>query len=187
MQEQLDQKIAEAKKRMQKAIDHLHTELQQIRTGKANPSMLNNIKVDYYGTQTPLNQTANISASDSKTLVIQPWDKNMIQPIEKAIFEANIGLTPQNDGDLIRISIPNLTEERRKELVKQCRSYAEDAKVSIRRERHHAMDAIKSAVKDGYPEDAAKRMEDKVEKMTHEYTDKVDKVMEAKENDIMTV
>lgn len=187
MQDQIDQNIAEAKKRMQNAVDHLYAELQQIRTGKANPSMLNNIKVDYYGTQTPLNQTANISATDSKTLVIQPWDKNMIQPIEKAIFEANIGLTPQNDGDLIRISIPTLTEERRKELVKQSRTYAEDAKVSIRRERHNAMDAIKNATKDGYPEDAAKRMEDKVEKMTHEFSEKVDQTMEAKEKDIMKV
>ena len=187
MQEQLDQELAEARKRMQKSVEHLSSELQQIRTGKANPSMVSNIKVDYYGTQTPLNQVANISASDSKTLVIQPWDKNMIQPIEKAIFEANIGLTPQNDGDLIRINIPVLTEERRKELVKQARTYAEDAKVSIRGARHKAMDAVKKAVKDGYPEDAGKRMEEKVERMTHEYTDKVDKVMEAKEKDIMTV
>lgn len=187
MQEQLDKELKEAGQRMQKSVDHLSTELHQIRTGKASPSMVDNIKVDYYGTATPLNQVANISASDSKTLVIQPWDKNMIQPIEKAIFEANIGLTPQNDGELIRINIPILTEERRKELVKQARTFAEDAKVSIRGARHKALDAVKKAVKEGYPEDAGKRMEEQVERMTQEYTDKVDKVMEAKQKDIMTI
>lgn len=176
-----------AKEAMEDSIEHLKKELIKIRTGKAAPAMLNGIRVPYYGNLTPLNQVANVSTSDARTLVIQPWEKSMLGPIEKAIFEANLGLTPQNDGELIRINIPPLTEERRKDLVKNAKALGEDAKVSVRNARHKGMDQIKKAVKDGYPEDAGKRMEDRVQKLTDEYTKKVDELIEAKEKDIMTV
>lgn len=176
-----------AKETMEDSIEHLRKELMKIRTGKASAAMLNGIRVVYYENLTPLNQVANVSTSDARTLVIQPWEKSMLGPIEKAIFEANLGLTPQNDGELIRINIPPLTEERRRELVKTAKSLAEEAKVSIRSGRHKGMDQIKKAVKDGYPEDAGKRMEERVQKLTDEYTQKVDDLIEAKEKDIMTV
>ncbi len=187
MDESMEQVIREQRKSMQASVEYLAKQLSQIRTGKANPSVLSNIRVDYYGADTPLPQVANISTSDSKTIVIQPWEKSMIEPIEKAIFGSNLGLTPQNDGDLIRIVIPLLTEERRKELVKQCGAYGEEAKVSIRSARHRAMDAIKNAVKDGFPKDAADREEAKVDEMTAEHTKKVDEVIENKEKEIMKV
>lgn len=187
MSEQLEDIIKAEQGQMDKAIDHLQQELLQIRTGKASPTMVSGVKVDYYGTMTPVNQVANVSTSDSRTLVIQPWEKTMIPVIEKAIFEANLGLTPQNDGDLIRITIPPLTEERRKDLVKQCRSYGEDARVGIRAARHKALDAVKKEVKDGFPEDAGKRKEDQIEEMTKKAVSKVEQILEAKESDIMTV
>ena len=187
MQEDVDMSIELAKEAMEGSIDHLKKELLKIRTGKASPAMLNGIRVPYYGSQSPLNQVANVSTSDARTLVIQPWEKSMLGPIEKAIFEANLGLTPQNDGELIRINIPPLTEERRKELVKQAKSLGEDTKVSIRNARHKGMEQIKKAVKDGYPEDAGKRMEERVQKLTDDYSEKVEELIEAKEKDIMTV
>ena len=187
MQDDVNNAIQLAKKEMESSIQHLQQELAKIRTGKASPAMLAGIKVPYYGNLTPLSQVANISTSDAKTLVIQPWEKSMLGPIEKAIFEANLGLTPQNDGELIRINIPPLTEERRKDLVKTAKALGEDAKVSIRNARHKGMDQIKKEVKEGYPEDAGKRMEDRVQKLTDDYTKKVDELIEAKEKDIMTV
>jgi ribosome recycling factor len=187
MSEQLEDIIKAEQGQMDKAIDHLQHELLQIRTGKASPTMVSGVKVDYYGTMTPVNQVANVSTSDSRTLVIQPWEKTMIPVIERAIFEANLGLTPQNDGDLIRITIPPLTEERRKDLVKQCRSYGEDARVGIRAARHKALDAVKKEVKDGFPEDAGKRKEDQIEEMTKKAVSKVEQILDAKETDIMTV
>ncbi len=179
--------IEEAKEAMDNAIDHLQKELATIRAGKASPSMLNGIMVPYYGSPTPLNQIANVGTSDSKTIVIQPWEKSMVAPIEKAIFEANLGVTPQNDGEVVRINIPPLTEERRKELVKRAKSLGEDAKVSIRNARREAMEEIKKAVKEGYPEDAGKRKEDKIQELTNQYGEKVDKLIENKEEDIMTI
>ena len=134
---------------MESKLDHLNKELGKIRTGKASPSMLNGIMVDYYGSATPLNQVANVSASDSKTLSIQPWEKSMLGPIEKAIFEANLGFTPMNDGEMVRITLPPLTEERRRDLVKMAKASGEDTKVSMRSARQKAMDAVKSAVKNG--------------------------------------
>ncbi len=187
MADSLEQIIQEQRKSMQSSVEYLGKQLSQIRTGKANPSILDNVRVDYYGTDTPLPQVANVSTSDSRTIVIQPWEKSMIEPIEKAIFGSNLGLTPQNDGDVIRISIPPLTEERRKELVKQCNAQGEDAKVSIRSARHRAMDAIKKEVKDGFPKDAASREEEKVDAMTAEHTKRVDEVIESKEKEIMKV
>ena len=187
MQEDAEQYVSEAKSSMQKSIDHLKQELAKIRAGKASPDMLTGVVVPYYGNQTPLSQVANITSSDSRTLVIQPWEKSMIAPIEKAIFEANLGLTPQNDGDLVRINIPPLTEERRKQLVKQAKNYGEDTKVSLRSARRDAMEHLKKAIKDGYPEDAGKRLEDEVEQLTKSYYSKVDATVEAKEHDVMTL
>lgn len=187
MQEDPADAIEMEKIEMESSIDHLNKELSKIRAGKANPSMVRDILLDYYGSPTPMGQVANISASDSKTLVIQPWEKSMLSVIEKGIFEANLGVTPMNNGEVVMISIPMMTEERRKELVKQAKQLGEDAKVSLRSARHKAMDAIKKAVKDGYPEDNGKRKEDEVQKMTNEFGDKVDKLVKAKEEDIMTI
>ncbi len=172
---------------MDKAIDHLHHELNNIRTGKAAPAMLNSIKVDYYGNPTPLNQISNVTASDARTLSIQPWEKSMLSVIEQAIFAANLGFTPMNDGEMIRINIPALTEERRKDLVKQAKNLGEEAKVSVRNARHKLMDFIKNEVKNGYPEDAGKRDEAEVEKLVQDYVDQIEKLINAKEKDIMTV
>ena len=186
-QEDVNDNIELAKMGMDHSIEHLQQELVKIRAGKANPSMLSGLSVPYYGSPTPLNQVANVSVSDSRTIIIQPWEKSMIGPIEKAIFEANLGFTPQNDGELVRINIPPLTEERRKGLVKQAKSLGEDAKVSVRNERKKAMDFLKKAVKGGYPEDAGKRKEDEVDNMTKSYSGKIDALIEAKEKDIMTI
>ena len=172
---------------MQDAIDHLQKELLKVRTGKAAPSMVSGLTVDYYGSPTPLNQVANVSASDSKTLTIQPWEKTMLGPIEKAIFEANLGLTPMNDGEVVRISIPPLTEERRKILVKNVKSLGEDAKISLRNTRQKLMEMVKKEVKDGYPEDAGRRKEDEIQKMVNSFGAKVDQIVELKEKDIMTI
>ncbi len=185
--EELDETIEEGQIEMEGTIEHLQRELKKIRAGKASPSMLGGVMVDYYGSPTPLNQVANVAASDGRTLTVQPWEKSMIAPIEKAIFSANLGLNPQNNGEIIIINIPALTEERRKDLVKQAKSMGEDAKVSLRSARHKMMDAIKKAVKDSYPEDAGKRREDDVQKMTNGFGDKVNNLVAGKEKDIMTV
>lgn len=185
--EEVDMALEIAKENMDDSIDHLSRELIKIRTGKASPSMLGGISVEYYGTPTPLNQVANVGTSDSRTLTIQPWEKNMLAPIEQAIFAANLGLTPMNDGEFIRINIPPLTEERRKQLVKQAKHLGEETKIGLRSARHKAMDAIKGAVKEGYPEDAGRRREDEIEKMIHQYADKIDEMISLKEKDIMTV
>ena len=185
--DEVNEYIEMAKEAMDDAIEHLQKELIKVRTGKASPSMLSGILVPYYGSQTPLNQVSNVGTSDAKTLVIQPWEKSMLAPIEKAIFEANLGLTPQNDGETIRINIPALTEERRKELVKRAKALGEDTKVSTRQARRDAMDIIKKAVKDGFPEDAGRRKEQEVDDMVHKYGDKIDALIAAKEKDIMTI
>ena len=172
---------------MDDSIKHLEQELVKIRAGKASPAMVSGLRVPYYGSETPITQVANITAADSRSLIIQPWEKSMLQPIEKAIFEANLGVTPQNDGEIIRINIPPLTEERRRDLVKQVKALAEDTKVSIRNVRRDAMEAIRKAVKEGYPEDAGKRAEDQVQKMTDQHIERVEQKVEAKEKDIMTI
>ena len=172
---------------MEKALDHLQKELIKLRAGKASTGMLSGIMVDYYGNATPLNQVANVGTPDSKTISIQPWEKTMLGPIEQAIFAANIGLTPMNDGEFVRITIPPLTEDRRKELVKQARSEGEEARVSVRHARHKVMEFIKNEVKDGYPEDLGKRKEQEAEDMVKEYTEKINHMVEAKEEDIMKV
>jgi ribosome recycling factor len=176
-----------ARQQMEKAIDHLENELSKIRAGKANPALLDNVMVDYYGNKMPINQTANVNTQDARTLVIQPWEKAMLTPIEKAIQAANLGLNPQNDGVLIRISIPPLTEERRRDLVKKAKGEAEDAKVGIRTYRKDAMEAIKKLKGNGLTEDEAKEGEAKIQTLTDQYVAKCDKHLEAKEKEIMTV
>lgn len=179
--------IESAKEQMVKAINHLEAELQKIRAGRANPGMLDSIHVDYYGNSTPLSQVANVSTPDARTLQIQPWEKNMITPIEKAISNANLGYNPTNDGIVIRINIPPLTEERRKDMVKQSKAEAEHARVTIRNIRRDANEAIKKLQKDGMPEDQAKGAETKIQNVTDESIAKVEKHLEAKEKEIMTV
>lgn len=187
MQEELQMLMDEAKESMDKAIDHLHKELSKIRAGKANPSMLSSVMVEAYGIQSPINQLASITTPDGRTLSIQPFDKSTLQDIEKGILQANIGLTPQNDGEFIRLNIPPLTEERRKAMVKQTKAEGEDAKISLRSARKDAMDFIKSLKEDGLSEDMAKNAEEDVQKVVNEYTAKIESILSTKENEIMTV
>ncbi|MFT4664296.1 MAG: ribosome recycling factor [Polaribacter sp.] len=187
MQEEINIGLAKAKEEMEDAISHLHRDLAKIRAGKASPAMLNGIMVDYYGNPTPLTQVANVSAPDSKMLNIAPWEKSMIGPIEQAIFAANLGVTPQNNGESIIINIPPLTEERRISMVKTSKGYGEDAKISFRNSRHKIMDFIKKSVKEGYPEDAGKRSEEEVEKLVKHYVEEANTLIAAKEKDVMTI
>lgn len=172
---------------MKKAISHLESELAKVRAGKANPQMLDGIVVDYYGSPTPINQVGNISVLDARTLSIQPWEKNMLQPIERAIIASNIGINPQNDGNLIRLFLPPLTEERRRELVKRSQAEGEHAKVGIRNIRRDAIESIKKAEKNGLSEDAAKDAEENIQSLTNRYIALVDKHLAGKEKDIMSV
>jgi len=172
---------------MQKAIGHLEIELTKIRAGKANPQMLDNIVVDYYGSPTPIAQVGNISVMDARTLSIQPWEKNMLQPIERAIIAANIGINPQNDGNTIRLFLPPLTEERRKELVKKCQSEGEHSKVAIRNIRRDAIENIKRLQKNGLSEDAGKDAESGIQHLTDKFITIVDKHLASKEKEIMSV
>jgi ribosome recycling factor len=176
-----------SKELMEKAIEHLEQELQKVRAGKASPAMLENISVDYYGTRVPLSNTASVNTQDSRTLIIQPWEKSMLTPIEKAIQMANLGFNPQNDGVLIRIVVPALTEERRKDLTKTARNFGEEGKIAIRNVRKEAMENIKNLKKNGLPEDEAKDGEAKIQLLTDSSVLKVDKHIEQKEKEIMTV
>ncbi|MBS1574887.1 MAG: ribosome recycling factor [Bacteroidetes bacterium] len=176
-----------AEEGMKKAISHLEAELIKIRAGKANPQMLDGIVVDYYGTPTPVSQVGNISIMDARTLSIQPWEKNMLQPIERAIIAANIGITPQNDGALIRLFLPPLTEERRKDLVKKCQGEGEHSKVAIRNIRRDAIEGIKKLQKNGLSEDVAKDAEADVQALTDKFIITVDKHLAQKEKEIMAV
>lgn len=187
MSEDLNKVLTDAAGSMSKAINHLESELSKIRAGKANPSMLDGIMVDYYGNPTALNQVANISILDARTISIQPWEKSMLQAIEKGIMAANIGITPQNDGTNIRMFLPPLTEERRKELVKRCNGEGEHAKVSIRNIRRDAIEQIKKMQKDGVSEDACKDAEKEAQETTDKYIVLVEKHLAAKEKEIMSV
>lgn len=187
MEEEIDLILESAKELMDKAIDHLEKELTKIRAGKANPSMLDGIMVEYYGANTPLQQVANVGTLDARTLTIQPWEKATLEPIERAIINSNLGLNPQNNGEMILINIPQLTEERRKDLVKQTKAEAEHAKVSIRNARKEANDEVKQLQKDGLAEDQAKGVENEIQEMTDTFTAKVDHILELKEVDIMKV
>jgi ribosome recycling factor len=172
---------------MNKAISHLESELTKIRAGKASPGMLEGIMVDYYGNPTPLNQVANVSILDARTISLQPWEKSMLQPIERGIMAANIGITPQNDGVNIRLFLPPLTEERRRELVKKCNGEGENAKISVRNIRRDAIEQIKKLQKDGTSEDACKDAEKDVQDTTDKFIALVDKHLVAKEKEIMAV
>lgn len=187
MAEDIASIFADAEDHMKKAINHLEAELVKIRAGKANPQMLDGLVVDYYGSPMPINQVANISVMDARTLSIQPWEKNMLQPIERAIIAANIGITPQNDGAQIRLFLPPLTEERRKELVKRCHGEGEHTKVAIRNIRRDAIEHIKKLQKNGLSEDAAKDAEAAIQEVTDKYTATVEKHLAAKEKEIMSV
>jgi ribosome recycling factor len=187
MNEDVELIVEEARDRMQKAIDHLEHELARLRAGRATPVLLDGITVDYYGVNSPLSQVSNINTPDPKTILIQPWEKTMLGAIEKAIMAANIGLTPINNGEVIRISIPPLTEERRHQLVKQVRTEGETAKISVRNARKWANDELKQLLKDGLPEDIEKDAVETVQEMTTEFNGKVDKIMTLKEKDVMTV
>lgn len=179
--------IAEAVKKMNDAVIYLEEELKSLRAGKANPSVFNNVMVDYYGTQTPIPQVASVNVPDARTMLIQPWEKNLIPKIEKAIMDANLGFTPQNNGEQIRINVPPLTEDRRKELVKKAKTEGESAKISVRNARKDANDQVKKAQKDGMPEDVAKDTESEIQKEVDNFNKKIDAVIAAKEKEIMTV
>jgi ribosome recycling factor len=187
MNEDVDLIIEETRDRMQKALEHLEHELARLRAGRSNPALLDGVTVDYYGVNSPLSQVSNINTPDPKTILIQPWEKTMLGTIEKAIMAANIGLMPVNNGEVIRINIPPLTEERRHQLVKQVRNEGETAKISIRNSRKWANDELKELLKGGLPEDIEKDATEQVQDMTHDYNGKVDKVMTMKEKDVMTV
>jgi len=179
--------MQDAKDRMEKAIVSLKRELASLRAGRATPSLLDRIQAEYYGNPTPINQMANISTPDSRTLLIQPWDKSSIGEIEKAIMKSDLGLTPVNDGTVIRIVIPQLTEERRNELVKLTKKFGEEAKVAVRNIRRDANDDIKKLEKGTISEDESRRHQDEVQKLTDKYIAEVDKVLSAKEKEIMEI
>jgi ribosome recycling factor len=187
MQEEIDLILGMARQSMGAAIDHLQNELAKVRTGKASANMFDGLYVDYYGSSTALSGVATVKVLDGRTITITPWEKNMIKAIESAIFEANMGVTPQNDGIMVRITLPPMTEERRKELAKTASNMSEHAKVSIRNARREAIEDIKKAVKNGYSEDLGKRAEAQIQAFTDEFTSKADKVLELKQKDIMTI
>jgi ribosome recycling factor len=179
--------IDDAKETMAKALEHLESELSKVRAGKASPQMLAGLVVDYYGTPTPISQVSNINNTDSRTLVVQPWEKNMLTPIERVILGANLGVTPLNDGQILRLVLPPLTEERRKELVKATKVIGEAAKVAIRNIRRDAIEGVKKLQKDGLSEDVIKDSEAEIQEVTDKYITTTDRHLEAKEKEIMTV
>ncbi|WP_282036782.1 ribosome recycling factor [Saccharicrinis aurantiacus] len=187
MTEEIEILMEDAKEKMEKSITHLEHELIKIRAGKASPAMLEGIMVDYYGSMTPLQQVANVNTPDPRTLAIQPWEKAMIEPIEKAIMAANLGLNPENNGEIVRINVPALNEERRKDLVRQVKKCAEDARVSVRNARRDCNEELKKLKKEGLSEDLEKDAEADVQKMTDQYSKVVDQHVEKKEADILTI
>ncbi|WP_214071976.1 ribosome recycling factor [Mucilaginibacter sp. dw_454] len=187
MSELVKKQITDAKAAMDRAIEHADNELNKIRAGKASPSMLDDVYVDYYGTATPLSQVGSVNTPDARTIVVQPWEKSLLSAIEKAIMEANLGVNPQNDGVIIRINVPPLTEERRRDLVKKAKGEAENGKIAIRNVRKDANEKIRKLKTEGVSEDEMKTGEAEVQKLTDSYIVKVDQLSEAKEKDIMTV
>jgi ribosome recycling factor len=187
MSEELALSISIASESMTKAISHLEAELVKLRAGRANPQMFDGLVVDYYGSPTAIAQVANISVADARTLTIQPWEKNMLQPIERSIIAANIGVTPQNDGSIIRIFLPPLTEERRREIVKRVQGEGEQSKVAIRNIRRDAIEGIKKMQKNGLSEDMATDAEAEVQDITNKFIALVDKHLASKEKEIMSV
>jgi ribosome recycling factor len=187
MNELIAIELDDCKEKMEKAVVHTESELTKIRAGKANPSMLDSVHVDYYGSATPLAQVSNINTTDARTIVIQPWEKSLLGTIEKAIIDSNLGLNPQNDGTIIRLAIPPLTEESSRDLVKKAKEEAEKGRVAVRNIRKDTNEAIKKLKNDGASEDEIKVGEAEVQKLTDIYSAKVDQLAEAKEKDIMTV
>ena len=176
-----------AEEKMEMAVEYLDEALAHIRAGKANPKILDGIRVDYYGSAAPISNAANISVPDARTIAITPWEKSMFKVIEKAIINSELGITPENNGEVIRISIPPLTEERRKALVKQSKNEAEQAKISVRNARRDAIEGLKKAIKDGMPEDVEKDAEAKVQKIHDRFMKRIDEIFAAKEKEILTV
>ena len=180
--------LNEAEESMQLAVDFLDEALAHIRAGKANPKILDGVRVDYYGTQCPISNVANVSVPDARTITITPWEKSMFKVIEKALIDSPIGITPENNGEVIRLGIPPLTEERRKQLVKQSKGEAENAKMSVRNARREAIEGLKKAVKnDGMPEDVGKDAEAEVQKIHDKYVKQIEVLFAAKEKEILTV
>lgn len=187
MAEDIKQTRKKAEDKMRATVEYLEEALAHIRAGKANPRILDGIKLSYYGNLTPLSGVASISTPDARTIVIQPWEKQMLKDIEKAIMDSDVGITPDNNGEMIRLNIPPLTEERRKALVKQSKQEAEDAKISVRNARRDAIEAIKKSIKDGVAEDAAKDAENEMQKLHDKYIKKVEEVLAIKEKEILTI
>lgn len=187
MEEEIQMYLDEAEELMSKAVTHLNQELLKIRAGKASPSMLDNLRVEYYGSLTPLGQMASVSTPDARTIMIKPWEKSVIAEIEKAIINSDLGLNPQNDGEQIIINVPQLTEERRTALVKQAKNEGEKGKVSVRNARKEINDGLKQMLKDGASEDMIKRAEDKVQSLTDGHSKRIDEILTKKESEIMTV
>jgi len=187
MEEDVQLVLDIAEEKMEKALIYLSDELSKLRAGKASPHMLDGITVDYYGANTPLTQVSNINTPDPRSITVQPWEKNMLEPIEKAILHANLGFNPVNNGEILRIVVPALTEERRKNLVKQVKGEGENARVSLRNARREANEELRKMQKDGLPEDVVKRAEQEVQKLTDNFSKKVDELLEKKEEDIMTI
>lgn len=186
--QELQSIIKQAQKKMDEAVNYFKTELSHVRAGKAQPSLLDGVKVDYYGSKTPLNQLANVSAPEARMLTVQPYDKSAMEDIEKAIMAAGLGLNPNNDGNIIRIPLPILSEERRKDLVKRCGELAEDARISVRNTRRNANDEIKKKVQsESLPEDSKFEAEEEIQGITDSHTKKIDELLEQKEKEIMTV
>ena len=187
MNEEVTFVIDEAEEGMKNALSHLDKEFQKIRAGKASPAMLEGVRVDYYGSMTPIDQVSNINTPDPRQIIVQPWEKSMLAPIEKAIMAANLGFNPQNNGEVLRIIVPPLTEERRRDLVKKAKVEVENVKVTVRNIRRSAMDSGKKLEKEGTPEDEIKQLEKEIQNLTDSFISKIDKSFEAKEKDIMTV
>lgn len=179
--------IEQTKENMNSSVSFFDKELQKIRAGKANPQMLEGVKVEYYGNMMPLEQIANINTPDAKQIIVQPWERNMLSIVEKAILAANLGFNPQNNGETLRIQVPTLTEERRKELSKKAKQEAEQAKVNIRNIRRNANEQAKKFKDNGIPEDEIKKLETDIQKMTDDFITKIDKIYAEKEKEIMTV
>jgi len=187
MTEELSMIYDEFKEANQKSLNHLENELLKIRAGKASPAMLNSVMVEYYGSMTPLQQVANVNTIDARTIIVQPWEKPLINDIAKGIINANLGLNPQSNGEQLIIAVPPLTEERRRDLVKRAKTESENAKIGIRNNRKDALDMIKDLKSEGLSEDMSKDAEEEVQKITNSYIKKVDELLELKEKDIMTI
>lgn len=187
MNEELDMIYEMLKEQLEKTLSHVHTEFAKLRAGRAMPSMLDSVTVDYYGSQVPLTQVANINAPDGRTLSVKPWEKPMLDEIAKAITNANLGLNPQNDGENIFINIPVLTEERRRDLMKQVKAAAEHGRIGLRAARKDALEEVKNLEKDGLSEDHSKKASDNIQSDVDEFNKKIDNLIEAKEKEVMTV